>query len=228
MPKRISRAVCVPESIIETDGGIKTIMLDERYKPYEVQRPRVENLCGSFIETVPSPNLKGVLVDTHNLFGRHKEVFNIHGNVTLSKGRGSFMGARDMAGLEKLASALGLSQSRCMVHMAVMAAKIGHRVQVKSSGLLESRLLSKFSEYVRVDGRMYDHTNTVRISIKKFTNLFAIDEKFLPDKNDWTITGRGTVMIRFTWKKLEWTHECERACLALCERVIRECLMTIR
>lgn len=227
MPKRLERSDCVPEAILGADGNIETVMLDERYKPHEGQSTRVENLCGSFLEAVSSHNLRGVLVDTHNQFGKQKEVFNIHGNVSLSKGKGSFMGARDRAGLEKLASSLGLSQSRCMVHMAVMCAKTGQRVQVKSSGLLESKLMTQFSKYVRVEGRMYDHTNTVRISVREFSgDVFGLEKRFQPDKNDWTITGRGIVMIRFTWKRLEWTHECEAACLALCDRVIHGCLVT--
>jgi hypothetical protein len=31
-------------------------------------------------------------------------------------------------------------------------------------------------------------------------------------------------MVRFTWKAVEWTRECEAACLALCDRVITQCL----
>jgi hypothetical protein len=38
-----------------------------------------------------------------------------------------------------------------------------------------------------------------------------------PDKNDWTVTGKGMVIIRLVWKGMPWTRETETACLGLCE-----------
>lgn len=215
----------MPETILLANGSVGTVMLDERYTPYEEQAPRIENLCGSFTEHVSYPELKGVLLHTHNQFGRLCEVYSIHGNVTVNQGKGSFMGAGSMDGLEKLARALKLSHAGNTVHMAVICGKMGKRVQVSSSGLLETKL-RQFAGNVRVEGRMYDHTNTVRMHVTKFADsgVFELEKAYRPDKNDWTITGRGNVMIRFSWKKLRWTHESEAACMAFCARVIDSCL----
>ena len=228
MPKRLDRLACVAESILKGDGNIETIMLDERYKPYSFQRVRVENVCGSFTERVDCNNLKGVLVNTQSQFGKQREVYHLHGNVTLSSGgKGSFMGARGVNSIEKLASSLELSNAKNFVHMAVICGKLGKRVQVKSGGLLETRLMSIHSQNIRVEGRMYDHTNTVRMSVHNFSEdgVFALPSQFQPERNDWIITGRGTVIIRFTWKRIEWTRESEEACLGLCNRVISACLI---
>lgn len=228
MPKRLERLACIAEAILKGDGNIETIMLDERYKPYCFQRARVENICGSFTERVECGNLKGALVDTQSQFGKQREVFNLHGNVTLNRaGKGSFMGVRGVMGIDKLASALQLSSAKNVVYMAVICGKIGKRVQVKSGGLLETKLLSKYMQNVRVEGRMYDHTNTVRMSVTQFSEspgVFHLPSQFRPERNDWIITGRGTVILRFTWKKIEWTTECEEACISLCNRVIHECI----
>ena len=200
-------------------------MLDERYTPYKGQPPRIENLCGSFTEHVSYPELKGVVLQTLSHFGRQREVFSIHGNVTLNQGKGAFMGAGSMDGLEKLASALNLSNAGNTVHMAVICGKIGKRVQVSSCGLLETKL-RQFDGNVRVEGRIYEHTNTVRMHVIKYSDsgVFELEEAYRPHKNDWTITGRGTVMIRFSWKKMRWTRESEAACMAFCSRVIDTCL----
>ena len=40
-----------------------------------------------------------------------------------------------------------------------------------------------------------------------------------PDNNDWTVTGKGMVIIRLIWKNLEWTQEVEDSCLTLCNDV---------
>lgn len=93
-------------------------------------------------------------------------------------------------------------------------------MQVSSSGLLETKIREKGGSHVRVGGRMYDHTNSVRFAIHTFDGgVFDMPEPFHPDNNDWTITGKGIVMIRFTWKKFEWTQEAEQACLSLSDRV---------
>jgi hypothetical protein len=111
-------------------------------------------------------------------------------------------------------------------------------MQVSASGLLENVLLNRYARHLRVEGRMYDHTNTVRLSIHTFCadpdadpsaeGVFYLPRACWPDRNDWTVTGRGTVMTRFTWRKnrVEWTRECEAHCLALCDRVMASCLRT--
>ena len=225
MPKRVDRAACVPEMVIQPNGATDTVMLDERYRPYVAQEPRIENLCGCFTSDVALEGLAGAVVSTNSNFGRQKEVFHIHGNVAINNRKGLFMGVRDMCGLEKLASALALPNSGNQVHMAVICGKIGARMQVKSSGLLENRLLYHPTN-IRVEGRLYDHTNTVRMCVKSFTDdgIFALARQYRPEKNDWTVTGKGTVMIRFTWKRIEWTHDCEAACLEVCSRIVEKCM----
>jgi hypothetical protein len=227
MPKRLHREACVPETVLQADGEVKTIMLDERYLPYPGKEARLENLCGSFTEQVCAADLQGVLVNTHTQFGRQKEVFNVHGNASIHRGKANFMGVRSMEALEALAKGLNLLSARNTVHMAVICAKIGKRVQVTSSGLLETRLSTAFTKNLRVEGRMYDHTNTVRLSVHTFSTdggVFSLDKRFWPTKNDWTITGRGTVMVRLSWKQIEWSKECEEACLSFCDSILQTCL----
>jgi hypothetical protein len=93
-------------------------------------------------------------------------------------------------------------------------------MQVTASGLLETSILDQAGCHVRIGGRLYDHTNTVRFTIQKFEGaIFHLPPEFHPENNDWTITGKGTVMIRLTWKRVGWTQETEEACLALSNRV---------
>ena len=220
MPRRHARHICVPESILLASGGVETVLLDERYTPYTSQRARIENLCGSFAERVSCAGLEGVLIKTNTCFGRQKELFHLNGNVIVNQEKGSFMGARGFKGLEGLANELQLSSVRNSVHMVVLCSKLGKRVQVTSNGLLETSIISKAGDSVRIGGRLYDHTNTVRFTIQKFEGaVFELPAAFQPENNDWTITGKGTVMIRLTWKRVEWTLEAEEACLALANRV---------
>jgi hypothetical protein len=74
--------------------------------------------------------LDGVLVKTSSCFGRQKELYHLNGNVIVNQGKGSFMGARGLKGLEGLANELQLSSATNAVHMVVLCSKLGKRVQV--------------------------------------------------------------------------------------------------
>jgi hypothetical protein len=122
--------ICVPESILMSDGGVQTILLDERYTPYTAHQPKIENLCGSFREYTSTKGLEGVVKHTQTCLGKQKELFHLHGNVTIYQGKAAFMAVRGIDGLEKLSRALNLSSPDNVVHMAVLSGRIGARVQV--------------------------------------------------------------------------------------------------
>lgn len=237
MPKHVPREPCVPESILTTDGKEETVMLHPRYTPYQRRASSIANICGAFTETASPRNVSGLVVDTVNQFGKQKEMFSVHGNVVFTNGRATFMGARGMASLERLSQTLALSSPKSLVHMAVLCARVGKRLQVRASGLLESRLLTHHRAHITVGGRGFDVTNAVNLAITKFTDplagvpieadeqpTFAMEKRFRPDKNSWAVTGRGTIHVRFSWAGIEWSRECEAACTALCDRVIGRCI----
>ncbi len=150
----------VHERVLRPEGGVETILLDDRYAPYDSQTARIENLCGSFSEYVQTAGLQTVISKT----GGQRELFHLHGNVAINQGKGSFLAVRGMRGLHLLSQALHLSTPRSVVHMVVLTSKLGRRVQVSSAGLLEA-CLNRQKGVVRVMGRMYEHTNSVGFTI---------------------------------------------------------------
>lgn len=215
MPRHNNRAMSVRERVLAPEGGVETILLDDRYTPYSSQQARIENLCGSFSEYVHTAGLQNVISKVNG----QCELFHLHGNVVINQGRGSFLAVRGMHGLECLSRAVNLASPRNVVHMVVLTSKIGKRVQVSSAGLLEA-CLARQTGVIRVMGRMYEHTNSVGFSILRFDKTpFFMPQEFRPDNNDWTVTGKGMVIIRLIWKSLEWTQACEDACLSMCDQV---------
>lgn len=215
MPRHSARNSTVRERILRPDGEIDTIMLDERYAPYDRQAARIENLCGSFLQYAHSNGLSHVV----SKIGGQKELFHLHGNVVLNQGRASFLAVRGFRGLQSIARALDLPSPRNSVHMAVLTSKIGHRAQVSNSGLLEAALQSK-QDHIRIMGRIYEHTNSVGFSIHKFDcPPFHMPEASRPTSNDWTVTGKGMIIIRLVWKNIEWTQATEDDCLSTCNSV---------
>lgn len=212
-------------------------MLHPKYMPYQMRPSSIANLCGVFLEAIHVKCVEGLVVNTVNLFGKQKELFSIHGNVVFTNGKATFMGARGMQSLDRLSSTLEVSNPVCIVHMAVLCARVGNRVQVRASGLLESRILTHYRAHIAVGGRGFDVTNTVNLSVIKFVEplegipinaeeqpTFALQTKYRPDKNSWAVTGRGTIHVRFSWVGVEWSRECEAACTALCDRVVERCI----
>ena len=215
MPSRHARHLCVPETILISPGGeTDTVLLDERYTPYGRQKSRIENICGTFVEYINTVGLENVVKKS----GTQKEVFHVQGNVVINQGKGAFMGVRSALGLERLSRVLSLESARNVVHMAVLTSKMGKRAQVSSNGLLEASL-ALHHEQVRVKGRIYEHTNSVCFELLRFDQgPFKMPLELCPDSNDWTVTGRGMVIIRLVWRNLEWTLAAEEACLGLCDR----------
>jgi hypothetical protein len=240
MPKhgRAAAAIaCVPEHILNPDGEEETVMLHPKYSPYDRHASTIANICGAFRHAAALSSVAGIVVDTSNLFGKQKEVFSIHGNVVITHGKATFMGARGLGSLEQLANTLQLVDSSCMVHMAVLCARAGKRIQVRAGGMLESRLQSRHRGNILVTGKGLDITNTVNMSVYRFCEpldgvpldadtqpTFAMPRRLRPDKNSWAVTGRGTIHVRLSWAGVEWTRECEAACLALCDRVVSRCI----
>ena len=65
-----------------------------------------------------------------------------------------------------------------------------------------------------------DECNTARLEITSHTGPFAIAPEVLPLTNDWTVTGRGAVIGRFTWAGLNWDERAERLVTEYSERVV--------
>ena len=218
MPRTIVKKFIVPETVL-LHGKLISVMLDGKHMPYGATEPRVENLCGSFKERVFPENMQPALVHTMTCFGDQPQLHHLEGNVTLCSGKACFMGARSFKGVEKLSKALCLSTPANVIYIGVFCMKLGKRVHVSDGGLLETNF-NRFDGKIRVAGRLFEQCNTMRFEITNFKHKpFFMEERFRPFRNDWTITGKGTVILRMTWKKMEWSQECEDACLDLCSRM---------
>lgn len=197
------------------------VMLDERHAPYPRRGVAIENLCGMFLTYVEIGMLRGLVVDTITPFGVQHMLFHAEGNIVVDQGRGFFKACRSAAGLVELSECLYLETPRNRVHMLVLTARLGKRVQVESAGYLE-RSLSPHQGLFRVTPPM-DETNHLRLEVKTHAGPFDIDPAIRPLTNDWTVTGRGAVIGRFTWPQygaLNWDSSVEEKIFKYSEHVI--------
>lgn len=208
----------IRQAVLLSSGEISVVTLDERFAPHSQHPPRIENLCGYFTQYLDTRPFAPVLESRRSCFGQQQELYHLDGNVTVYQGRASFMGAQSTAGLERLAHTLRLEPGCFTVHMVVLCMKLGQRAHVACNGLLESNI-SRWTQHIRVHGRILEQANIVRFRILQFTNEFHFPTELCPGNNDWAVTGRGTVLARMTWHRLPWDQATEDQILDLARRV---------
>lgn len=217
---------CVPMKVVDRFAPwgqeVPTVvMLDERHAPYPRRGVSIENICGVFATYVEISALRGLIVDTITPFGVQHMLFHAEGNVIVDQGRGFFKACRSATGLAELSQCLFLETPKNRVHMLVLTARLGKRVQVEASGYLE-RALAAHQSLFWITPPM-DETNHMRLEVKTHAGPFEIDPSIRPLSNDWTVTGRGAVIARFTWPKdeaLNWNDQVERSVIDYSERVV--------
>ena len=222
-PKRLS---CVPMNVANrfAPPGLveqSVVMLDEKHAPYPRRGVMIENLCGMFATYVEIGMLRGLVVDTITPFGVQHMLFHAEGNIVVDQGRGFFKACRSAAGVAELSECLYLETPKNRVHMLVLTARIGKRVHVETAGYLE-RSLFEHRGLFRITPPM-DETNNMRLEIKTYAGPFEIEPAIRPLTNDWTVTGRGAVIARFTWPQygaLNWDAHVEDTILKYSERVL--------
>jgi beta-xylosidase len=70
-----------------------------------------------------------------------------------------------------------------------------------------------------VNNKLYEQSNMIHFQVKKFEGTLSLPAHLQPVNNNWTVTGRGTVIARVTWKNMKWTRENEEIYLAFCRNV---------
>lgn len=102
--------------------------------------------------------------------------------------------------------------------MLVLTARLGKRVQVAKGGYLEASLAGHCPRF-KITPRM-DEDNYLRLEVSDYTGPFEIAPDVQPLTNDWTVTGRGAIIARFTWDALNWDAAAEASILAYSARVV--------
>jgi hypothetical protein len=217
-----------------------------RWIPYAWRPPHVENICGKFVVRVGEGytsclnnqhvavdnRLRSVCFRTDSPFGRQQEMFHVDGHVTARCTPGLpksliFKGAKGMQSVANLMRDLFLDQDKAhktipLVHMGVISSCAGVRLQTSQCCYLENRVLEgsgvMYGNWMGVEARTPDQCNIVRLSVKDWTGL--LPPHLTPASNDMVITGKGSVVHRFSWPGLAWDEAVELELLEACEKVV--------
>jgi hypothetical protein len=108
------------------------------------------------------------------------------------------------------------------VHMAVLGASLGVRLQTSPGCYLENKIWHRGSfAWIDVGGRLMDQINVVRLVVLDW-RVTGLPERYWPVGNDLVLTGKGSVLHRLTWngRGVDWDDQAEQEILKACQWVL--------
>ena len=192
-------------------------------------KPTVYTSCLNNRQVAVDQRLSSVCFKTDSPFGKQREIFHIDGHITVRCTPGLpksmiFKGAKGVESITRLIRDLILDQEKtvALVHMGVISSCMGVRLQTSQCCYLENRVNEGVGTmrggWMTVEARSPDQCNIVRLSVKDWTGLLL--PSIIPISNDIVITGKGSVIHRFSWVGLPWDEHVERDVLGACESVV--------
>ena len=218
----------------ELNRCVRETVLSPAWSPYPVRLVEVETICGRLANfggsegwSGMSKQLKSVCAKSTSPFGAQTELFHLRGQLTARNAPGlekaiGFKGVRGHEAIRELIrDSLLPDETKGKVHMAVFSSFIGRRIQTSPGCYLENKV-NREMPWLAVEGRCMDQFNVVRLGVRDWAAM-GLPERFCPFGNDIVLTGRGSLLHRFTWNGeeggLEWTREAEDAISVACQRV---------
>ena len=186
----------------------------------------IENISGRFDAPLDATPFASVLQRGRKCFGYHKELLHAEGTLYLYGGNPCsvhFKGCQGMVALEGIATSLALPTSAAKVHMGVFSARMGMLVNTSHCSYFEAMVARRFRS-IRVVGRMFDMNLMVRLRVQRFNAVdmpgLDAEPSLTPSSIDITVSGRGTVLLRFSWAGCVWTRATEAQVVAFCEGLV--------
>lgn len=225
----------------EVHRVVRTCELEAAWEPYPKKLACIENICGKLVNTENSgppldethvghkrafnSEIEQVCFKKISPFGSQFEVYHLRGHVTVRNAPGlpksvSFKGVKGVQAAREIISDMlyPTETTGVVIHMGVVGLNLGKRLQTSPGCYLENRVGTGELEFMEIASRTIDTCNTVRLSVKDWAAV-GLEEELRPIFNDMLITGKGSVMHRFTWKSLEWNEEAERKVLEAAQLV---------
>jgi hypothetical protein len=168
---------------------------------------KLQNACG-FIHYEEVNKNHCAWIKTKSIFGTILKAYTIAGNLVYQLRRLSFKGTNDLICLQQILSQLLNGQFKMYLQLLVMSVGVKCCLETTQKCPLEMAL-HRF-DWIRVAGRIEEICNVVMFYIEdwaameNFFNLTPWETK--PKSCTISVTRRGTMTLRLTWERLQWTR----------------------
>lgn len=196
---------------IGQDGVSDILTMDCKDGSIPYQAITIDNMAGKFKDFLRCTDIHPLVFSTSHFVVKTKQIFHLHGTLTLHNQVVHFKGCRGLQSLQDVATDIGLIESDGFVYMALMTGNLGHPVDVRFGCYIERYFYSHMKPCIRPRIRIIDLHPVVYLETRQWDTSIMPDipSHVRPVKAVCSISNRGTVIIRCTWKKLLWTLDTE-------------------
>ena len=139
-----------------------------------------------------------------------------------------FKGATGHSALQDIACDIGLLHGEAEVFMVLVTGSLGFLVDVTIGCYIEQYFAKHFRGVFHPRLRIIDLHTVIYLECRNLHDFFPeIHESLKPRKIIISISNRGSIIMRMTWRRVDWTQEAELMVLALAEKIascIKECV----
>lgn len=197
---------------------------------FPFQPVRIENMAGNFKYAFRTRDLDLVTFKTKQLFSSttSKQIFHMDGTLSIYKNFVHFKGCSGMDSLQRIQRDIGLESSACQVYMALMTGNVGCPVDVNFGCYIERFFLYNFQKCFFPRIRIIDLHPVIYLEMSQWApSIFPdIPVEHRPSRMVVTVSHKGTVIFRLTWKRVPWNMAIEKSSISFCQWIldrIKEC-----
>jgi hypothetical protein len=186
---------------------------DELVFPYKAMT--IDNITGKFKDFLRKNQLAYDLAPLmflkRNKSRTFYQIYHIEATLTIHKDIVHFKGCNSTHALDVIADDIGLYHNQTSVYMVLLTGNLGRNVDV-SFGCYIERIVSKSFTCVFPRVRIIDIHSVIYLEVTQWNTkeLVELDPRIHPVKVLITISSRGSVVQRFTWKNIHWDSTTEK------------------
>jgi hypothetical protein len=171
----------------------------------------IDNMAGKFKDFLRCTDIHPLVFSASHFVTKTRQIYHLHGTLTLHNQVVHFKGCRGLQSLQDIAADIGLCEADGYVYMTLMTGNLGHQVDVRFGCYIERYFQGNMKGCIRPRIRIIDLHPVVYLETRHWDTsvLPDIPENMRPVKTVCSVSNRGTVIIRCTWKKLLWTQDTE-------------------
>jgi hypothetical protein len=151
-----------------------------------------------------------------------KRMYHTDGTITLNKDFVYFKGCNGVSAINRIQNDIGLEDNACKVYMVLITGNIGYFVDVRFGCLIEHFFRYNFSKSFSPRVRIIDLHPVVYLEMTEWIEAIfpEVPKECRPHRVLATVSHKGTVIFRLSWKGVLWTASVEEKIMCFCQWIL--------
>lgn len=203
----------------EGTNVIKITPIDRPASLFPYSPVRIDNMAGNFQNLFRTIDMDSVIFASRQSFQFNKQIYHIDATLNIHKRIVHFKGCCGMNALMRIQRDIGLHDASCRIYMCLITGNMGVLVDVNFGCYLERFFLYNFHKTFSPRIRVIDLHPVIYLEMNEWnTELFPeVPPEKRPTRMVVSVSHKGTVIFRLTWKNIIWDHPTEASMMRLCQ-----------